>query len=86
MQMWVHPGAAQPLPEPWCWSSAHTQTEEDGGWLHPLREPCRDRLFRHHTGPFSRDIIRPQRTQLLSPRQYAQVPATRPGLLLVNVT
>ena len=39
MQMCVHPVTAQPLPEPWCWSSAHTQTEEDGGWLHLLGEP-----------------------------------------------
>ena len=67
MQMCVHPVNAQPLPEPWCWSSAHTQTEEDGGWLHPWESPGRKHLLTPHEGPFSGDSARPERTQLLSP-------------------
>ena len=67
MQMCVHPVTAQPLPEPWCWSSAHTQTEEDGGWLHPLGEPWEEAPADTTQSLCRGDSVSPERTQLLSP-------------------
>ena len=69
MQMCVHPGAAQSLPTPGGWSSAHTQTEEDGVWCHPLGEPLEEAPAETTQSPCSGDSARPERIQLLRPHQ-----------------
>ena len=79
MQMCVHPVTAQPLPEPWCWSSAHSQTEEDGVWLPSLGEPWEEAPADTTKGLFLGDSARPERTQLLSPIREHREQAPGPG-------
>ena len=79
MQMCVHPVTAQPFSEHCCQSSAHSQTEEDGGWLHPWECPGRKHLLMIHKGPFSGDSARPERTQLLSLIREHRGQAPGPG-------
>ena len=47
MQMRVHLGPAQPLPEPWCWISAHSPDSQVEG-ASSLEPSGRKQLLRPH--------------------------------------
>ena len=64
----VHQVISQPLPEPWCWSSAHTTL-----WrlrvASPLGRALDEAPAETTYSVCLRDSSRPERTQLLSPNK-----------------
>ena len=71
VQMRVHPGPAQPLPEPWCWISAHSPDLQVEG-ASSLGPSGRKHLLRPHRsllrGLCSQSRPRAESPQELRPR------------------
>ena len=78
MQMGVHPRLAQPLLEPWCWSSAHSP-DWAGGRALPPREPLRRSTCWDYAGPYSGVSAVREDTLLSPPQEHRPRPQPRSG-------
>ena len=68
MLMGVHPGPAKPLPEPWCWSCAHSP-DCRGGRGFPLGNTWRKPLLRPHRS-LLRELCRQRGHTAESPQEH----------------